>query len=416
MRLDLTVGGSPPAAARRTLRPLQPRRRLPWPGWLLLLLVTSTLSLAGAAAASAEAEPMPTPIACNDGQRCTVGDACEDGMCIGTLTECPDDGDICTFEICSGLTGGCESVRFNCAGPCQTGECDPVTGCVPKPNGSQCDDDNECTSDDACSLGACLGTAVTDGQPCQDNLGLCTTGDQCRSGQCRGELHSCSDTDHNKCTSEFCSFATGACVTLPAKTCTGTCDAGTCDPLTGFCLPADDGVLCDDGSACTENDSCSGGACHGIPIGSGGSTPSPDPTATVTSTSTSTATTTVTRTGSPTNTRPPTFTRTATIPPTVTHTSTSTASPTTTRKPGSGGGCSVSPVKGPSAANGALMIPIFVTLLRRRSWRASTHSGLAPARFANDAPSPSGLCRTDTALNRPRGEPARRDLTNARTS
>ncbi len=55
----------------------------------------------------------------------------------------------------------------------------------PANDGAQCDDDNTCTSGDACAAGACVGSAVGDGTACDDG-NACTLPDTCEAGVCEG--------------------------------------------------------------------------------------------------------------------------------------------------------------------------------------------------------------------------------------
>jgi formylglycine-generating enzyme required for sulfatase activity len=122
---------------------------------------------------------------CDDGDACTSGDTCLDGVCTGTKATC-DDGNVCTADYCDS-TKGCQGL--NVALPC--------------------DDGSACTVQDICTVGKCGGTPV----PCDDG---------------------------NVCTDDACSAQTG---------CTHTFNS----------LP------CDDGDACTSGDTCSEGACTAGP-------------------------------------------------------------------------------------------------------------------------------------------------------
>ncbi len=88
---------------------------------------------------------------CDDGNPCTLGDACKSGLCEGTPNAC-DDGNSCTLDSCI-PGGGCLSL--------------PIPGCAADPQcankqaGSSCDDGNASTSADMCILGECAGFALT---------------------------------------------------------------------------------------------------------------------------------------------------------------------------------------------------------------------------------------------------------------
>ena len=94
---------------------------------------------------------------CDDGDICTAGSACDDGVCIPgqplpgceppciTDADCPDDGNPCTLEFCGpDATGG--------ALVCQV---DPISG-------GSCEDGNPCSLGDSCDDGVCIPGQVID--------------------------------------------------------------------------------------------------------------------------------------------------------------------------------------------------------------------------------------------------------------
>jgi len=109
----------------------------------------------------------------DDGIPCTVpqclGESIEvEGVTIGVsvcveLPDCPQDENLCTFEICDPNSGIVECTSFEvCGGPCVTG-CNPETGeCTTVANGTACDDEDVCTVDDRCVDGYCEGLAPGD--------------------------------------------------------------------------------------------------------------------------------------------------------------------------------------------------------------------------------------------------------------
>ena len=235
-------------------------------------------------------EHVPVSSTCDDGDPCTLGDACVVGVCVVEPVDC-DDGEVCTHDTCDPETGAC--VHAPADGPCDDG--DPCAGegqcqaglCVTAP--LSCDDANPCTADHCDPL---TGACVHDPQEavCDDGS-LCTTDDACAAGACVGVPVSCDDAE--VCTYDACDPATGACSHEPAAgpcddgdLCTDgdTCDAGTCvstpvscddgspctsdrcDPVTGACAhdPAEAG--CDDGDLCTEGDACVEGTCVATPV------------------------------------------------------------------------------------------------------------------------------------------------------
>lgn len=206
--------------------------------------------------------PIGAGKACNDGQLCTFGDACDaQGFCTGTTKVCTD-GLGCTLDVCDGL-GGCSFVPQNACvieGKCvtpgtqKTGDpcrvCDPTqsTSAWSGNTGNVCNDANPCTAPDVCKLGACLGTAYS----CNDEL---------------------------VCTTDFCD-GLGGCQHFAVP---GYCKIGGACPSNGDTNPSNgcqlcqsavnpggwtnaSGTSCIDGDACTSGDVCEFGTCAGKPI------------------------------------------------------------------------------------------------------------------------------------------------------
>jgi hypothetical protein len=71
---------------------------------------------------------------CNDGNACTTDDTCAGGACVGGAAPDCNDGDVCTNDTCN-----------------------PASGCSHSNNTAPCSDDNECTTNDHCSGGICVG-------------------------------------------------------------------------------------------------------------------------------------------------------------------------------------------------------------------------------------------------------------------
>ena len=160
-------------------------------------------------------------VACEDGDACTVGDTCVEGVCeVGEARNC-DDGNECTLDFCDEFAGCSYLPNLN---PCCTGTV------------SICDDRDPCTTD-ICDpeSGDCFyesNTAV-----CDDG-DACTENDQCDEGACDGEDVDCAVD--NPCLAPFC------------------------DSEEGCLTEALDGVACDDGVDCTVDDTCSMGVCVGV--------------------------------------------------------------------------------------------------------------------------------------------------------
>ncbi len=205
---------------------------------------------------------------------CNPGEVCDeiDDRCI----PCLDDADCDDNLFCNGTeTCSVDNACFPGTPPdcshlsddCNVGDCDAQSDqCVAGPanEGGVCDDDDFCTTSDACSNGICVGGSQRD---CGDD-NMCTD-DFCAGGACQHINNSAPCDDENLCTSDdACSDGT----------CTGTetiCDDGnvctsdTCDPAGGGCVftpvPFDPPVTCDDGNVCTNDDRCFAGLCLGVP-------------------------------------------------------------------------------------------------------------------------------------------------------
>lgn len=251
---------------------------------------------------------------CDDGSRCTEGDACATGLCRGSAPDC-DDGNPCTADGCDpaqGCThapldgGACDDgsactqtsacVAGTCKGAvvdcddknlCTDDRCDPVDGCRNEPgSASRCDDGSDCTLDDRCDAGTCRGTPrdCDDGDPCTDDtcvdgqgcvhpegtgpcddLNACTANDACDAGACRGTPVTCDTPPANECSgNRMLSWSrTGLCTPTGCQytsqwvTCPAGCADGKCigDPCVGVdCTAAP-------GSCFQAPGTCQGGSC-----------------------------------------------------------------------------------------------------------------------------------------------------------
>jgi N-acetylneuraminic acid mutarotase len=218
-----------------------------------------------------------SPIVCSALDACHVAGSCDPatGACSNPTrpdgTNC-DDGNACTtVDQCTG--GVCHGTSVVCAAldSCHDpGTCDPSSGqCSnpPKANGTACDDGDACTGSDSCQAGACVGS----------NPVICAASDACHlpgvcdhvSGQCSNPSAAdgtpCNDgnacTTIDRCTGGVCQ-GTSPVVCSAIDQCH---DSGTCNPGSGQCStpPKPNGTSCDDHDACTRSDSCQAGACVG---------------------------------------------------------------------------------------------------------------------------------------------------------
>ncbi|MCC6521304.1 MAG: discoidin domain-containing protein [Polyangiaceae bacterium] len=208
------------------------------------------------------------------------GAACVAGVCVLTpaneLGPC-DDGRQCTQnDHCQG--GACVGeggVACPATDPCRVGVCDVGSDAcieVAGNDGAPCDDGNACTGAGICGGGSCqLGSAIDcsflDG-PCTE--GVCQLGTGCVA-QALGDGTACDD-------GQFCSTndqcQSGSCTgvhTCPQPA--DPCLAPACDEQLDACgsIPGPDGTACDDKNACTVNETCSAGSCGGgSPANEGG--------------------------------------------------------------------------------------------------------------------------------------------------
>ncbi|HRE88239.1 MAG TPA: hypothetical protein PK095_03780 [Myxococcota bacterium] len=189
---------------------------------------------------------------CVAGPPCTVGGACESGVCAGRTPRLCDDGVACSVDTCDRATDSCVSTPSDSLcdddEACTTDTCDAVSGCRHTPLTGPCDDGNACTTGETCATGTCAGTPVTcadDGNACTDTSCVpasgcvttnnsascddgdnCTTNDRCAGGTCAGSERDCNDDD--ACTIDQCS-GSGVCANTPLTCGPGElCEAGVC--------------------------------------------------------------------------------------------------------------------------------------------------------------------------------------------
>ncbi len=200
---------------------------------------------------------------CDDGNPCTTGDVCSAGACQpGPPTIC-NDGSACTHDFCD-PAHGCEYIDISAIcdddDACTVDGCSPATGCFH--SALSCDDGNVCT-DDACDSGS--GCTHTPNSAACDDSSVCTLNDTCINGMCLGNPIVCDDG--NACTANSCDPVTGCFFPDSSASCDdgNVCTDDSCDPATG-CHHVDNTLPCSDGSACTAGDTCGGGVCHSGPV------------------------------------------------------------------------------------------------------------------------------------------------------
>ncbi|HIA02132.1 MAG TPA: hypothetical protein EYN66_09505, partial [Myxococcales bacterium] len=240
---------------------------------------------------------------CEDGLLCTVNDQCDgSGGCGGSAPNCPTPETPCFEAGCNSDTGECTVVvspngspcdavtpclvgDFCLGGECQTGAtpkclaqndcylafCDQNTNACTeeqRPDGSDCNDLDACTSATICSQGACQGGEAA---VCKDDGNSCTA-EACNSetGLCESTQKedgaNCSDSDsctvQDSCDNGQCSGLKVECGPAVAP-----CDLLQCNSVSGLCevVSAPEGASCDDADVCTAGEQCFAGQCVGQP-------------------------------------------------------------------------------------------------------------------------------------------------------
>ena len=75
--------------------------------------------------------------ACDDGDPCTVGDACSSGTCVGWVLDCSHLNGPCSYGVCDPQLSECATVNLS--------------------SGTSCNDGSACTTGDSCNAGVCSG-------------------------------------------------------------------------------------------------------------------------------------------------------------------------------------------------------------------------------------------------------------------
>lgn len=161
--------------------------------------------------------PKTNGVACDDGNPCTVGDTCQNGVCQpGGPKDC-NDNDVCTTDTCDPTTGQCVHTA--------------ITGCCR--NDSECNDSNVCTND-TCdqTTHTCVNVPITG---CCQNDAQCATNNPCSTDTCDQTTHTCVHTpianccrndadcnDNDPCTTDTCNQTTHTCV--HTIVCNATCN------------------------------------------------------------------------------------------------------------------------------------------------------------------------------------------------
>jgi hypothetical protein len=228
---------------------------------------------------------------CNDGNPCTSGDKCAGAsgdQCLGSSDTNCDDKNPCTADSCdpgAGCTHSAVSAACDDGNACSLGDvC--ANGVCAGPKALACDDNNPCTNDGCDAASGCT-HAGTSGNPCDDG-NPCTTGDLCGNGQCNSGANVCGCTTDDQCApKEDGNYCNGTlycdksaqpynCKVNPLSIVTcdlsvnNQCQTNACDPSNGKCILSKkaDTTPCDnDANACTPGDACFSGQCvAGAPV------------------------------------------------------------------------------------------------------------------------------------------------------
>ncbi len=136
-------------------------------------------------ATTGRCEHLSQALACDDFNACTVRDQCRDGVCLGESFLC-DDHNACTDDLCDPRRGCIHPLTKSCDddNPCTVDTCND-NGCQHQdlPNGSPCNDSEQCTFADICFQGSCVGVSIPEGSECDDG-DPCSTGERCEGGAC----------------------------------------------------------------------------------------------------------------------------------------------------------------------------------------------------------------------------------------
>jgi len=194
---------------------------------------------------------------CDDGNCCTSGATCE--LCTGD--DCPESG-----LTCSGQQTACDDQDPCTDDLCTCGAGEPTCLHPPSTNGTPCVyDENACNEGDSCMNGWCepgIAVDLDDGNPC--TVDVCVKGEVVHEPMTQGQ---CDDGD--ECTTDDHCYL-GTCTGGPLVVCQDKSCASSVSCVTGQgCVPVwlPEGAACDDGNSCTFGDACNADhVCAGDPL------------------------------------------------------------------------------------------------------------------------------------------------------
>ncbi|MEM6558654.1 MAG: hypothetical protein AAF605_02615 [Myxococcota bacterium] len=199
-------------------------------------------------------ESPPRPL-CRDNDSTFVSYARE-GQCDSNTGECqyteiesscPNCAEVCLSSCRDDSECSSECRR---PGTCVNNIPGEPARCVPGDpivDGSECNDEDPCSTGDQCLAGTCVGEPIANGERCEDAPGLCDRGD------CVGCARDSDCDDGSPCTVGSCEE--DSCVQTPiaATPLTSCALDGGADGLCseGACVECIDVTQCDDGNPCT---------------------------------------------------------------------------------------------------------------------------------------------------------------------
>lgn len=168
-----------------------------------------------------------------------------------------DDGNACTAEYCSLVTGTCVDngvvvcpTAFDTL--CSSNVCNPATGLcgqTPQNNGMECSGSGPDCQDFACNAGDCALVSSHCGCLADTDCVSASSGALCAGTYFCNEL------------TNSCQLNPSTAVACPTEADTA-CQRSLCNDTTGTCAMQDLSGSCDDGNPCTADDVCSEGVCQ----------------------------------------------------------------------------------------------------------------------------------------------------------
>ena len=197
----------------------------------------------------------PAAALCDDGNPCTA-DRCDTLLHACEHADPCDDGIGCTVDSC--VVAACVNTVSDQAcddgNPCSDDACSPLFDCSYLANTLPCDDADECTAGDSCSLGICSGVEIPLCQECGN--GIVDVGEFCDNGFAAN-----SDILADACRTDCRLPSCGDGVTDSGEA----CDDGNLDNLdvcrNDCSLPSCGDAMLDPGEACDDGNTDNSDAC-----------------------------------------------------------------------------------------------------------------------------------------------------------